>query len=126
MAVTARIGGIDGGGAMQWVIEYDDATRAVTTTASGTNGQNASGYLYVTVQIASTISRTVAYYPPAGGESQDPDLAQRMRAADFTVTADGTLVTLASGIPPAQVRRLLGKATATIGGLHSESVWSRS
>lgn len=118
-AVTAIIGGEDGGGAFSWQISYDDQTRAVTTTAAGT------GFCFVTVQVTASITRTVAYYPVAGGESINPDLAARMAAADFRVTADGSTVTLASGIPPAQVRRIVGKVGA-VGGFVSEAEWSRA
>src|SRR4051794_29403669 len=122
MAVTARIGesGVAPLG-MDWKIEYDDATRAVTTTANG------AGWCLVTVQITGSVSRTVAFYPAATGltvESRNPDLAAGMPAANFRVVADGSTVTLATGINPNQVSRIVGKAGSTVGGLPSSSEWS--
>jgi hypothetical protein len=62
MAVTARV---------EWTaidfhakIEYDDATRQITTTATG--GATPVFDLQ-TVQVTPTVSRTIAYYPQAGG-----------------------------------------------------------
>jgi hypothetical protein len=126
MTVTARVGGIEAGGppsGMSWLIEYDDATRAVTATAQD------AGWCYVTVTVTSTITRTVAFYPAATGltgNSQNPDLAARMAAADFRVVADGSTVTLVTGINPNQVSRLVGKAGTVVGGLPSSSEWSRA
>ena len=117
--VTASISGEDGGGAFSWDISYDDQTREVTTTASGT------GFALETVQVTSSISRTVAYYPFPGAQSIVPGLAAAMAAADFQVIADGSTTVLASGIPPAQVRRIVGKAGA-IGGFQSDGTWSRA
>lgn len=123
-AVTADIGGVEAGGpengGMTWDLSYDDVTRAVTATADGT------GWCFVTVQLTNTITRTVAFYPGAlTATSQNPDLAARMVAADFRVIADGSVTTLASGVAPAAVKRILGKANATIGGFNSASEWSR-
>jgi hypothetical protein len=118
-AVSARVSGQDGGGAFSWAIEYDDTTRAVTTTASGT------GFCLVTIQLTPTLSRTVAYFPVSGGQSINGDLAQRMAAADFQVISDGSITTLASNIPPAQIQRITGKAQSTMGGFQSQSEWSR-
>jgi hypothetical protein len=119
VAITAQIGGDSAGGAFVWEIHYDDATRNVTTTATGT------GWCYVTVQITSAVTRTVAYFPVTGGTSQNPDLAARMAAADFKVTADGSTVVLASNVNANQVTRIVGKAGA-LGGLPSTSEWSRA
>jgi hypothetical protein len=112
MAVTARIGGISGD--RIWTIEYDDATRNVTCVATG------GGFDFVTVQVTSTITRTVAIYPIGGGQSVRAPLAAEMATADFKVTADGVPVILASGISPAAVARITGKTGETIGGLPSE------
>jgi hypothetical protein len=119
MTVTAQVGGDAGGGAFAWIIQYDDATREVTTSATGI------GWCYVSVQITSSITRTVAYFPVSGGTSQNPDLAARMAAADFRVTADGSTVVLASGVNANQVARIVGKAGA-LGGLPAPSEWSRA
>lgn len=122
-AVTTDIGGVEAGGpaagGMVWDINYDDVTRNVVASATG------SGFCYVTVQITNTITRTVAFRPSLSDNSLNPDLAARMNAADFEVISDGTVTILASGIAPAQMKRILGKATATIGGLNSTSEWSR-
>lgn len=115
MAVTATVGG-ESGGAFSWRIDYDDQTRAVTTTAAGT------GYCLVTVQITNTLTRTVAYSQP-GGTTQNADLAARMAAADFQVVADGSTVTLATGVNPNQVSRVIGKAGQAVGGLPSTAEW---
>jgi hypothetical protein len=115
MAVTARIGG-SSGGVFEWTIEYDDASRDVTTFATGT------GFCLVTVQISASITRTVAY-AQAGGVTQNADLAARMAAADFHVVPDGATVVLASNVPPAQVSRVVGKAGTAIGGLPSTAEW---
>jgi hypothetical protein len=125
MTVTARIGGIEAGGpptGMSWTIEYDDITRVVTATGQG------AGWCYVTVTVTSTTTRNVAFYPAASGlavNSQNPDLAARMAAADFRIVADGSTVTLASGVNPNQVSRLVGKAGTVVGGLPSAAEWSR-
>jgi hypothetical protein len=118
MAVTARIGG-SSGGVFEWTIEYDDATRDVTTFAQGT------GFCLVTVQISASITRTVAY-AAAGTSSQNADLAARMATADFHVVPDGSTVVLASGVNPNQVSRVVGKAGAAIGGLPSQAEWRAS
>lgn len=117
MAITASIGGSAGGDAFAWEIDYDDATRAVTTVATG------SGFCFVTVQVTASITRTVAYFPAAGAVSVKPTLATLMAGADFTVISDGTTQTLASGVNPNQVSRIVGKA-GSIGGLPSSSTWS--
>jgi hypothetical protein len=124
MAVTARIGGSESGGppgGMDWTISYDDATRAVTATATG------GGFCLATVQLTNTVSRSVAFYPAATGltvESRNPDLAAGMPTADFRVVADGSTVTLATGVNPNQVSRIVGKSGQTVGGLPSSSEWS--
>lgn len=115
MATTARIEFSSGDFAGD--ITYDDATRAVTTTATG------PGFCLVTVQITSAITRTVAYTLIGGGASQNADLAARMATADFHVTSDGSTVTLASGIAPAAVSRIVGKSGQTVGGLPSSAEW---
>jgi hypothetical protein len=115
MAITASIGGSSGG--FDWVVEYDDATRAVTTSATG------PGFCLVTVQVTSAISRTIAYTPVGGGTTQNADLAARMAAADFHVTSDGAVVTLATGINPNQVSRIVGKSGQVVGGLPSSAEW---
>lgn len=125
MAITAQIGGYEGAGALQWQISYDDATREVTSVAGGTNGNPASGFCLVTVQVTSAVTRTVAYFPPSGGTSVNPDLAARMAAADFRITADGSTVVLASNITPAQVSRLVSKSSV-VAGLPSTSEWTRA
>lgn len=122
MAVTAEIGGVEGGGAMTWRIFYDDQTRNVSAT--GTD----AGFCLVTVQLTNAITRTVAFYPINGGlaaVSANPDLASRMAAADFRLVADGSTTVLASNIPPAQVNRIIGKAGG-VGGLVETSEWSRA
>jgi hypothetical protein len=122
-AVTAEIGGGEAGGpangGMSWDISYDDTTRDVTATAAGT------GWCDVHVQLTNTISRIVVFVPLAGGTSQNPDIAADQPIADFAVPADGQPHVIASGINPNQVKRILGKATATTGGLNSTSEWSR-
>src|SRR3954468_3136029 len=84
-AVTTQIGGEEAGGAanggMSWIIAYDDTTRNVTATASG------SGFCLVVVQLTTTVSRTVEFVPVSGGQSQNPDISGA--TPDFTVTADG-------------------------------------
>lgn len=115
-AVTASISGEIGGGIFAWQIEYDDTTREVTTVATGT------GFCIVTVKVTATITRTVAYYPSQGAQSTNPDMAQRMAAADFQVISDGGTVVLASSVPPAAVRRIVGKP-GSLGGLESQSEW---
>lgn len=125
MAITAHIGGVEAGGppdGMSWDIFYDDTTRQVTTAAQD------AGWCWVQVQITAVLTRTVAYYPSATGltvESQNPDLAARMQAADFRVVADGSTVVLASNVNANQVSRIIGKAGAT-GGLPATSEWSRA
>lgn len=120
-AVTTTIGGNEAGGAanggMDWVINYDDTTHQVTTTALG------SGFAYESMQLTATLSRSVAYYPSAGAASINPDLAARMAAADFQIIADGSTAVLAT-IAPAQVRRIVTKAGG-IGGLTASGEWSR-
>jgi hypothetical protein len=126
VTVTARIGGVEAGGppaGMSWTIEYDDITRVVTATGQG------AGWCYVLVTVTNTITRSVAFYPSATGlaaNSQNPDLAARMAAADFRLVADGSVVTLLSGVNANQVSRLVGKAGATVGGLPSSAEWSRA
>jgi hypothetical protein len=115
MAITASIGGSSGG--FEWVVEYDDVTRAVTTSATG------PGFCLVTVQVTPTITRTIAYTPVGGGATQTADLAARMAAADFHVTSDGATVTLATGVNPNQVSRIVGKSGQTVGGLPSSAEW---
>jgi hypothetical protein len=73
------------------------------------------------------VSRSVAFYPAATGltvESRNPDLAAGMPTADFRVVADGSTVTLATGVNPNQVSRIVGKSGQTVGGLPSSSEWS--
>jgi hypothetical protein len=124
VAVTAHIGGVEAGGppgGMAWDIFYDDATRQVTTSATD------AGWCWVQVQITAALARTIAYYPSATGltvESQNPDLAARMQAADFRVVADGSTVVLASNVPAAQVQRIGGKG-GSVSGFQSTSEWSR-
>jgi hypothetical protein len=126
MAVTAKVAGSEAGGpptGMDWEISYDDVTKAVTTTAQD------AGWCLVTVQVTSTVSKTVAYYPTATGltvESRNPDLAAGMPVADFRVVADGSTVTLATGINPNQVSRIVGKSGSAVGGLPTSSQWSRA
>lgn len=118
MAVTARIAGNEAGGALIWEIQYDDVTRDVTTTASGT------GFCLVTVQITATVTRSVAYFPAAGAVSVKPTLAAQMAAADFQVVVPVTDFVLVAGVNPNQVSRIVGKAGSTVGGLNSTSVGS--
>ena len=118
-AVVAEIGGVEGGGAFTWVLQYDDETRLVTTTGNGT------GFCLVTVKVTNTITRDIAFYPSQGATSINADLASRMAEADFTVVASGSPVTLASGVVAAQVRRIVGKA-GSLGGLESQVEWSRA
>jgi hypothetical protein len=118
MAVTVRIGG-SSAGVFEWTIEYDDATRDITTFATG------DGYCLVTVQISASITRTVAY-APAGATSQNGDLAARMAAADFHVVPDGSTVVLVANVPPNQVSRVVGKPGTAIGGLPSTAEWRAS
>jgi hypothetical protein len=119
MAVTARF---------EWTalefhakIEYDDATRQVTTTA--TSGQPPIFDLQ-TVQVTSTVTRTIAYYPPGGATSRNAALAAAMAAADFQVIADGSTVVLASNVAPAQFQRVVSKAAGGIDGMLSNGQWS--
>lgn len=118
MAVTARIGGSDAG-VFSWLIEYDDVTRNVTASSTGT------GFCLVTVEVTATITRTVAFFPAAGALSNDLDLRALMAAADFAVISGAGPQVLVSGVPPAQVRRIVGKAGQQVGGLTSTSRWSR-
>lgn len=110
MAITAHIGGTENGGppgGMQWDIQYDDVTQQITGQASG------GGRCMVTVQVTNAITRTVAFAQ-----------AGVTPAADFVVTVDAGPTIIASGIPPAQVKRIVGKAGAQ-GGLNFFSEWSR-
>jgi hypothetical protein len=118
MTVTVRIGG-SSAGVFEWTIEYDDATRDVTTFATG------PGFCLVTVQISASITRTVAY-AAAGTSSQNADLAARMAAADFHVVPDGSTVVLAPNVPANQVSRVVGKAGTAVGGLPSQAEWRAS
>lgn len=122
MAVTARIGGVEAGGAanggMEWEIQYDDQTRNVTATANG------QGFCFVTVQLTTTVTRTVAFKPSGAGSSVNPDLAAQMNAADFQATSDGSVGVLASGVNANQVSRVVGKPGA-VGGLRFTSEWTR-
>jgi hypothetical protein len=119
MTITAQVGGDAGGGAFAWIIQYDDATRDVTTSATGI------GWCYAPVQITSSITRTVAYFPVSGGTSQNPDLAAKMAAADFRITSDGSTTVLVSNVPANQVARIVGKPGA-LGGLPAPAEWSRA
>jgi hypothetical protein len=73
------------------------------------------------------VSRTVAFYPAATGlgvESRNTGLSSRMPAADFRLVADGSTVTLASGINPNQVSRIVGKVGQAVGTLPASAEWS--
>jgi hypothetical protein len=122
MAVTARIGGVEAGGVtnggMEWEIQYDDQTRNVTATASG------QGFCFVTAQVTTAVSRTVAFKPTGAGSSVNLDLAARMSAADFQAAADGSVGILASNVNANQVSRIVGKSGA-VGGLQFTSEWTR-
>jgi hypothetical protein len=124
MTVTASVDGSQSGGppdGMNWAVQYDDATRAVTASASGT------GWCLVTIQVTASVSRTVAFYPAATGlgvESRNTGLSSRMPAADFRLVADGSTVTLASGINPNQVSRIVGKVGQAVGTLPASAEWS--
>jgi hypothetical protein len=97
VAVTARVRGAEAGGAalggMDWVIEYDDQTRNVTAHAEG------QGHCFVTVTITRAITRTLAFVQP--GQSM---------AADFVVTVNTGLQTLATNVNPNQLSRIVCKA----------------
>jgi hypothetical protein len=115
VAITAQISSSSGD--RSWTISYDDVTRDATCTAVG------PGFDFITVQITSSVTRTVAIFPVAGGQSVNADLAARMAAADFTVTANGSTTVLASGINPNQVARIVGKSGQVVGGLPSSDEW---
>jgi hypothetical protein len=115
MAITAQISSSSGD--RSWTISYDDTTRDVTCTAVG------SGFDFITVQITASVARTVAVFPAGGGQTQNADLAARMAAADFAVTANGSTTVLASGINPNQVARIVGKSGQVVGGLPSSDEW---
>lgn len=116
MAVTVSISG-DVGSIFHWQIEYDDATRNITALAIG------SGFGWVSTQLTNTMSRTVAFYPPAGGEPINEDLRAKMAAADFKVTIGAGETVLASNVNPNQVTRVVSKAGG-VDGLNSQSQWS--
>lgn len=115
MAITAQISG--SAGDRSWTISYDDVTRDVTCVATG------SGFDAIVVQITASVTRSVAIFPVAGGQTQNAEMAARMAAADFKVTANGATVILASGINPNQVSRIVGKSGQVIGGLPSSDEW---
>jgi hypothetical protein len=122
MAITADISGSFLGGAanggMDWDINYDDATRAVVASATGT------GFCIVTVQITSAITRTVAFRPALSDNPQNKDLADRMNAAGvFEVVSDGSVQTLVTGVNPNQVSRIVGKSGQVVGGLPFQVEW---
>lgn len=122
MAITASIGSVEAGGAanggMEWGIQYDDQTRDVIATSNG------QGFCFVTIQITAALSRTVAFKAVGAGASMNPDLANQMAAADFSIAADGSMQTLASGVNPNQVSRIVGK-TGSVGGFPFTSEWPR-
>jgi rhodanese-related sulfurtransferase len=119
MSVTARV---------EWTaidfhakIEYDDATRQITTTATG--GATPVFDLQ-TVQVTPTVSRTIAYYPQAGVQSRNAALAAAMAGADFQVIQDGSVSVLATNITPAQLQRIVGKTAGGVDGMLSGGQWS--
>lgn len=113
MAITASIGGSYYSG-FRWEVDYDDATNAVTSYASG------PGFCFVSVDVSNNVTRTIVYIPAAGAVSTQPDLARLAPTADFTVVS-GTVTqqnpqTLATGVPANQVNRLT-KGNEALGGL---------
>lgn len=98
-------------------VNYDDVSRDVTTFATG------RGFGWLSVKVTATLTRTIAYVPPGGGTSVDPELAALMAAADFTVPVDGNVVVLAANVNPNAVSRSLAK-NGGVDGLDSSFKWS--